>query len=125
MLTPCELRQPSLRPVRNVLRLISAVALVMSACASPVTPSTPDVTGAWAETFTIPGASLVLTLDSAGDGRGTYAIEAGRSGVVQVKGSVVRSSTTLVITYDYGLVETFVGVLTDANHLVAVTFTRR
>ena len=105
----------------------------MSACASPVTPSTPDVTGAWAETFTIPGASLVLALDSAGDGRGTYAIEAGRSGVVQVKGSVVQSSTTLVITYDYGLVETFVGVLTDANHLVgtfagdstAVTFTRR
>jgi hypothetical protein len=112
-------------------RLVLVLALLVGACASPVSP-TPDLTGTWAENFSFPGASLVLTLDASGNGRGTYAIEAGRSGVLQVTGTVVRSTVTLVIQYDYGPVRTFTGSLTDANHLVGtfddnpgtLTFTR-
>jgi hypothetical protein len=113
-------------------RLVLALAVLVSACGSPASPS-PALAGTWAENFSFPGASLVLTLDSAGNGRGTYAIEAGRSGVVQVSGTVAQPTITLVIDYDYGLVQTFTGTLTDTNHLVGsfggssemVTFTRR
>ncbi len=105
----------------------------MSACStSPIAPS-PTVAGTWAEVFTVAGASLVVTLDAAGNGTGTYAIEAGRSGAVQVIGTVTAARVMLVIAYDYGSVRTFSGTLTDANHLTgtfadatgAVTFTRR
>jgi hypothetical protein len=85
------------------------------------------------ENFSFPGASLILTVDASGNGSGTYAIEAGRSGVVQVIGAVVRTMVTLTIHYDYGLDRTFTGALSDANHLTGafddssgtVVFTRR
>jgi hypothetical protein len=114
-------------------RLLVTLAVVASACgSSPVSPD-PHLAGTWAENFSFPGASLVFTLDSNGSGRGTYAIEAGRSGVVQVSGTVTPSTITLIIAYDDGLVLTFSGSLTDANHLVGtlgnnpgtVTFIRR
>jgi hypothetical protein len=62
-----------------------------------------------------------------------YAIEAGRAGSVQVAGTLVRPTITLVIRYDYGLVRTFTGTLIDGNHLTGsfadssdlLTFTRR
>jgi hypothetical protein len=46
---------------------------------------------------------------------------------------VDRTMVTLVIHYDYGLVQTFIGTMADANHLMGsfgnntttVTFTRR
>ena len=65
--------------------------------------------------------------------RGTYAIEAGRSGIVQVTGIVSRSAVKLVVQYDFGLVQTFNGALADADHFVGTfdrataraTFTRR
>ena len=112
-------------------RILAALALLVSACASPLSPA-PDLAGTWAESFSIPGESLILTLDSSGSGQGTYAFEAGRSGIVQVTGTVVRSTITLVIRYDYGLIQTFIGILADANHLMGgigdnstLTFTRR
>jgi len=93
------------------------VAVVfMSACSSPMS-SSPTLAGTWAETFSILGASLVVTLDAAGSGSGTYAIEAGRSGVVHVTGSVAATAVTLMFRYDYGPVRTFTGTLTDATHL--------
>jgi hypothetical protein len=112
-------------------RILVALALLVSACGSPLSPG-PDLAGTWAESFSFPGESLVLTLDSSGSGQGTYAFEAGRSGTVQVTGTVVHSTITLVIRYDYGLIQTFTGILTDANHLMGsigdsstLTFTRR
>jgi hypothetical protein len=113
-------------------RVFLALAVVASACSSPTSPD-PSLAGTWAENFSFPGASLVMNLDSAGNGRGTYAIEAGRAGVLQVSGTSTGSMITLAIQYDYGLVLTFTGTLTDANHLVGsfsnnsgtVTFTRR
>jgi hypothetical protein len=112
-------------------RLVAALAL-LSACANPISPS-PTLAGTWGEDFSFPGASLVLTVDASGNGRGTYAIEAGRSGAVQVMGTVVRMAVMLTIHYDDGLVRTFAGALSDANHLAGafddnsgtVVFTRR
>jgi hypothetical protein len=113
-------------------RVLFVLSLLVSACANPVSPA-PDLAGTWAEQFSIPGASLIMTLDHSGNGQGTYAIEAGRSGTVQVTGTVVGSAATLVIQYDYGVAETLTGSLTDAGHFVGsfgastgtVTFTRR
>jgi hypothetical protein len=112
-------------------RVVAALALI-SACANPMSPS-PTLAGTWGENFSIPGASLILTVDASGNGSGTYAIEAGRSGAVQVMGSVVQTTVTLRIHYDYGPVRTFTGTLSDANHLAGsfddnpgtVVFTRR
>jgi hypothetical protein len=78
------------------------------------------VAGTWAENFSFPGASLVVTVDAFGNGSGTYAIEAGRSGVVQVHGTVGHATIMLTIQYDSGLVRTFTGSLSDANHLTDV-----
>jgi len=116
---------------RNRLVLL-VFASLLSACASPSSPS-PSLAGSWVENSSIPGASLSLMLDPFGNGRGAYAIEAGRSGALDVTGSIDRTMVTLVIHYDYGLVQTFIGTLADANHLMGgfgnnsgtVTFTRR
>lgn len=99
----------------RLLLLILALA-VTSGCSGPATPSQ-SLAGTWSEHFSFPGASLVLRLDASGNGDGTYAIEAGRSGTVQVAGSVAASVVTLSIRYDYGPVRTFTGTFTDANRL--------
>src|SRR5258708_38888586 len=110
-------------------RLILAAAL-LSACATPASPSD-SLAGSWVENLAIPGASLVVPLDSTGNGNGTYSIEAGRSGTVQVTGAAQPSKLVLTVRYDYGLTRTFVGTLTDPNPLTgvfeagaAVVFTR-
>src|SRR5215467_9780046 len=97
-------------------RFIAMLALLGSACSTPTSPS-PVLAGTWAENFSIAGASLVLVIDASGNGNGTYAIEAGRSGQVQVTGALTQTQIALAIRYDYGLVRTFTGTLTDANHL--------
>jgi hypothetical protein len=101
------------------MRRLVAVLALMSACANPMSPS-PTVAGTWGENFSIPGASLILTVDASGNGGGTYAIEAGRSGAVQVTGTVMQTMVRLTIRYDYGVVRTFTGTLSDANHLTGV-----
>ena len=73
--------------------------------------------GTWGENFAVVGASLVLTIDASGNGNGTYAIEAGRSGTVQVGGRITTSTVALRIQYDYGVVRTFTGSLSDPSHL--------
>jgi hypothetical protein len=90
-----------------------------SACTNPMSPA-PSVAGTWSEQFSIPGASLVLRLDASGNGDGTYAIEAGRSGTVHVTGLSDIRNITLSIRYDYGLLRTFTGTLTDDTHLTGV-----
>jgi hypothetical protein len=97
------------------LAILLAVALA-SACSNPMAPA-PGVAGTWSEQFSFPGASLVLQLDASGNGNGTYSIEAGRSGTVQVTGVTNTRSITLSIRYDYGLLRTFNGTLTDDTHL--------
>jgi len=100
------------------MRWIAVIALLLpaSACTSSTAPSSP-IAGTWSEQFSIPGPRLVLTLDASGSGNGTYAIEAGRSGTVQVSGDVAAAVVTLTIRYDYGAVRTFTGTLADTDHL--------
>ena len=100
------------------MRRLAAALALMSACSNPMSPS-PTLAGTWGENFSFPGASLILSIDASGNGNGTYAIEAGRSGTVQVIGTV-GSTVALRIHYDYGLDRTFTGALTDANHLTGV-----
>jgi hypothetical protein len=108
------------------------VLVLISACTTPSAPSA-ALAGTWAENISVVGASLILNLDNSGNGSGTYAIEAGRSGTVQVTGRVAASTVTLAVRYDYGAAQTFAGTLTDATHLAGtfddnsavVVFTRR
>ena len=112
-------------------RFVVLLAL-FSACGSPTAPSS-TFAGTWAENFSVPGASLIVTLDASGNGSGTYAIEAGRSGLVQVTGAAVPPAVRLTLRYDDGLVLTLYATQTDANHLSgtveglagSVVFTRR
>ena len=66
---------------RNLL-LLSVLALLATACHGPSAP-TPNVAGKWVETFGIPGASLVLTLDPVGI----------RYGYVRHRSRAIRSPT--------------------------------
>ena len=113
-------------------RYIGILAALAISCSSPTAPSS-AVAGTWAENLSVVGASLVLALDGSGNGNGTYAIEAGRSGTLQVSGHLAETSVSLTLLYDYGLVRTFTGTLTDATHLTGtfadasgvIVFTRR
>jgi hypothetical protein len=113
------------------IRLLLLTLLLTLACDSTTAPSS-DVAGTWAENFSFPGASLVVTLDQSGSGTGTYAIEAGRSGTLEVSGTYTRPTVMWVLQYDYGAVRSFAGTLVDANHISGnfadstgmVTFTR-
>ena len=107
-------RGPRMRS--KFLHLISLVAL---SCTSSLAPAA-DVRGTWAADFRVPGASLVLDLTQAGgaiDGTGTYAIEAGRAGTLQVSGTYTRPRITLSITFDYGRTETYAGTVLDPQHM--------
>ena len=114
------------------------LSLLSIACSNALAPPG-DVQGTWAANFNLPGASLVLEITQGGRtiaGSGTYAIEAGRAGTLQISGSYTRPSIALTIQRDYGLTQTFSGTVLDSRHmtgtiadntgrLVALTFTRR
>lgn len=125
-------RQSSATCKAGDMRRWLCVLIVIAGCSSPSAPSS-EVAGTWTENFSVVGASLILTVDSSGNGNGTYAIEAGRSGTVQVIGRASTSTVTFVLRYDFGIVRTFSGTLTDDNHLAGsfddssgeVVFTRR
>jgi hypothetical protein len=117
--------------------LLLSVVLLSLGCSNNLTPPG-DVQGMWAADFNVPGASLVLDItqvDGTIAGNGTYAIEAGRSGTLQVSGSYIRPSIMLTIQRDYGLTQTYTGTVLDSQHMAgtiadssghafALTFTR-
>ena len=103
------------------LRSWRALALIglCSACGGPAVPTSP-LTGTWAEATTIPGVRLVMTLTETGTnivGSGSYAIEAGRSGTLQVSGVESHAGVIVTLQYDYGQMATLSGALDDASHL--------
>src|SRR5882762_9617344 len=78
------------------------VLLLLFGCGNGLGPAN-DLSGTWAATYTFPGSSLVLNLsqDGAGiTGTGTYVMEAGGAGTLQVVGhttgpvSISRSTMT-------------------------------
>jgi hypothetical protein len=102
------------------MRSLLASICFFAACSSSTTVPTSALTGTWAEATTIPGVRLVMTLTETGTyvvGSGSYAIEAGRSGTLQVSGVEGLPVITLTLQYDYGLTAIFTGALTDASHL--------
>jgi len=105
-----------------VVVVVTSLLLAAAGCGSPLAPSA-DLTGTWAEQFSIPGPVFRVVLQQSGtqvSGPGHYSIEAGRSGTITVSGSDARSLVTLPFQYDYGLATTFTGTLVDANHLTGM-----
>jgi hypothetical protein len=101
-------------------RSVLASICFFAACSSSTTAPTSALTGTWAEATSIPGVRLVMTLTETGTnivGSGSYAIEAGRSGTLQVSGVEGLPVMTLTLQYDSGTTATFTGALTDASHL--------
>jgi hypothetical protein len=118
--------------------LLFFFSLFSLACSNALAPPG-DVQGTWAANFNLPGPSLVLEITQGGRtiaGGGTYAMEAGRAGTLQISGSYTRPSIVVTIQRDYGLTQTFSGTVLDSRHMtgtiadstgrsVALTFTRR
>ena len=120
-----------MRP-NDMRAIVAAIAAIMSTACSTRQPdsTSPGVTGdrlgsgsiggTWAHTAIGPVYRESMTLTQTGShvsGTGTYAIEAGRAGPTTVAGDWSGNKLTLIITRDYGLVETFSGTLTDAKRL--------
>ena len=94
-------------------------ALLSLGCNNGVIP-TANIGGTWAADFAIPGASLVLTIDqvdSSLTGSGTYAIEAGRAGTLQVVGTYACPTVTMSLQYDHGLRATFTGTVNGSRQM--------
>jgi hypothetical protein len=100
-------------------RMLWLAALFGLACTNgPTSPD--DLRGAWAADFSIPGASLIVNLNQADGvitGDGTYSIEAGRSGTLQVDGTYAAPKLTMVIRRDFGLASTYTGTVLDSRHM--------
>lgn len=76
--------------------------------------------GVWRADNQVPGSSIVLSIAERGtavSGSGTYRIEAGRSGTLQVAGSYQQSEVRLTLNYDFGQSGTYVGRVEDSTHM--------
>ena len=120
------------------MQSLLVLGLLSAGCSSSLAPVA-DVQGIWTADYTVPGASLVLDLTQTNDaveGTGTYSIEAGRAGNLQIRGTYGRPSITLNLTFDYGATGTYAGTVLDSRHVrgqisygtgqvTSLTFTRR
>jgi len=76
--------------------------------------------GTWSAVYSIPGASTLVTLHEFGtalSGDGTYAVEAGPTGTLQVTGTVHFPAITMVLRRDTGLSQTFTGAFLNDRTL--------
>jgi hypothetical protein len=100
-----------MRPVRLVL------VIALLGCTDQ---SVQTLSGVWRAENQFPGSSIVLTIaerDTTISGGGTYSIEAGRSGTLQVAGSLRQSQIRLTLAYDYGQSARYSGTLQDNTHM--------
>ena len=87
------------------MRLMAMSVLLLALGCTRTTEPLLDLTGQWAAPYTIPGSALDFTLSQVTDslhGSGTYAIEAGRAGTLEVRGRYQRPSISLTLIYDFG-----------------------
>jgi len=93
--------------------------LLLFGCGNGLGPAN-DLSGTWAATFSFPGSSLVLNLSQHGadiTGTGTYVMEAGGAGTLQVVGTYAKPSVNLSLHYDSGQDRAYVGTARDDSHI--------
>ena len=76
--------------------------------------------GTWSAVYSIPGPSTLVTLHEFGSvlsGDGTYAVEAGPTGTLQVTGTVHFPAITMVLRRDTGFSQTFTGAFVNDRTL--------
>jgi hypothetical protein len=109
----------------SLLLLIAAAACsdgtapAFAPCSATPAPAS-DLCGSWAGQFDVPGAALALDLRAHGDsvsGTGTYRIEAGRAGDLQVDGTYIAPAVHLRLHYDYGAVLRYDGSVEPSQHI--------
>jgi hypothetical protein len=99
--------------------LVLSFVLLSLACNTDVA-APGELQGTWSADLNLPGASLVLDIvqnDGTIAGGGTYAIEAGRAGTLQVSGTYARPDISLTIARDFGLRQVFAGTVLDSRHM--------
>jgi len=95
------------------------ILLLLGGCGNAFGPVN-DLSGTWAATFSFPGSSPVLTLSQRTaliTGTGTYVMEAGGAGTLQVAGTYWRPNVNLTFHYDFGSDHTYVGTVQDGSHI--------
>jgi hypothetical protein len=119
--------------------LLLSFGLLSLSCDNKLLVPPGEVQGTWKADFNVPGPSLVLDItqaDSTIAGGGTYAIEAGGAGTLQVSGFYTRPNIKLTIRRDDGYTETYTGTVLNARlmtgavadstgYTFALNFTRR
>ncbi len=111
--------------------------LLAAGCRNSAEPAS-DLSGQWAVTYSFPGSSFEFTLTQVNDslhGTGSFAMEAGSAGTLDVRGAYARPAVALVFAYESGRHEYFtgqversrmVGTATDsAGHTYPRTFNKR
>ena len=90
----------------------------------PPPPNSDNLDGQWAAPYSVPGSSLVFSLSQEADslhGGGSFAIEAGRQGTLEVLGSYRRPTVNLTLIYDFGQRLFFEGHVQDSRMVGTLT----
>ena len=116
---------------------VSVLFLLSFGCHNAAEPLA-NLSGHWAAPYSVPGSSLEFTLSQLADslhGSGTYAIEAGSAGTLELRGAYARPAVQLTLIYQFGTRLYFtgqvagsrmVGTVTDsAGHVSSRTFLKR
>jgi hypothetical protein len=110
----------------RLLAVTSALVALISACSADTLLSAhgtvaEQLRGTWAQAFSIPGASTVITLavaDTTVSGTGTYTIEAGQPGTIVITGMVSGGSTIdLDLSRSDGWIAHFRGTLVTPDSI--------
>jgi hypothetical protein len=99
--------------------LVTATLVLLWGCGNGLGPAN-DLSGTWAATYSFPGSSLVLTLSQVGTGitgTGTYQMEAGGGGTVEVVGVYDRPSVSLTLHFAPGQDQQYSGTVQDGSHI--------
>lgn len=97
------------------------ILLLLSGCGNGLGPAADlNLSGSWAATYPFPGSSLVLTLTQVGTsvtGTGTYQMEAGPAGTLQVVGNYHEPHVSLTLHFDSGQDNAYAGRVLDGSHI--------